>query len=160
MEPSIERAKGELHKALSGLGSDETFGIVALSHAARRWKKRLVPANAADIAQANAWINAMSLDDGTNLERAMRQAFGMRGVNTIVLVTDGVPTDGVQDFVKLGALVRALNTGGARIDTVGLKGDNPPDAEHPAPNEEFEATALLQQIARDSGGTFKIVASG
>lgn len=156
MKPRIDKAANELSQAMKSLQPDESFSIIAFSHAARRFKKQLVPADPESIAQANQWLGQMPLDYGTDLGRAMSQAFSMNGVNVIVLITDGVPTVGEKNFGKLVLRIRELNAGRARIDTIGLKGDNPTD-EGGDPNQEFEAASLLQQIARDSGGQSKVV---
>lgn len=163
MKPRIDRAAGELTNAMKSLQSGETFSIVAFSHAARRFTKQLVPAEPNSIAQANQWLDRMPLDYGTDLEKALRQAFSMRGVNVVVLITDGVPTVGEKNFGKLISHIRELNISHARIDTIGLQGDNV-DPDDPSPDkvakahqEDLEATDLLRQIARDSGGGFKAV---
>jgi len=153
MKPRIDRAAGELSHAMQSLQPGESFSIVAFSHAARRFAKQLVPADPNTVAQANQWLDRMPLDYGTDVEKAMRQALSMGDVNVVVLITDGVPTMGEKNFGKLIARIRELNGGRARIDTIGLKGDNP----NSKSGDEFEATSLLQQIARDSGGQFKVV---
>lgn len=160
MEPRIDRAKNELREALKGLVTGESFNIIAFSEAAKRFQKKFLPAQPDSIAKANAWLDAIPLDGGTNVEKAMKQAFSTKGVkiNVIVLITDGVPNYGETNFALLAQKIRAMNTTGARIDTIGLKGDNPADEEGGTPqNKEFEATKLLQQIARDSGGDYHIV---
>ena len=157
MKPRVDRAAEELKSALRELQPGETFSMIALSNAARRFKKQLVPANPKNIADANKWLDEAQLDFGTDLGKAINQAFSMRGVNVIVLITDGVPTMGETNFAKLAARIRKVNGNRARIDTIRLKGDNAMDADGNPQDKEAAASELLEQIARESGGEFKIV---
>ena len=85
----------------------------------------------------------------------MIRALTRPGVNEVVLLTDGVPTDGETDFKALAREIRQLNSGHARISAVGMVGKNPDGTD-----DSFEAAQLLQQIARDSGGVAKMVTVG
>ncbi|MGI8765952.1 MAG: hypothetical protein ACR2KM_05505, partial [Gemmatimonadaceae bacterium] len=114
--------------------------------------KQLLPATPANVAQANRFLDKLKLGDGTNVEGALVRALSMRGVNVVVLITDGVPNYGEQDFDKLAVRVRALNTQKARIFTVGLVGKNPDGSD-----DSFLATRLLENIAAQNGGEFKLV---
>ncbi|WP_123580611.1 VWA domain-containing protein [Abditibacterium utsteinense] len=151
MEPRIERARRELSDALAGLQPQESFNIVAFYGRFQLFKQKLLDVNPQNIAQAGAFLDSLRLDNGTNLERAMEKALGTRGVNVVVVITDGVPTYGEQDFDKLARRVRQLNKSKARIFTVGLVGKDPEGID-----QTFEATRLLQQIAKESGGEFRL----
>lgn len=155
MEPRIDRAAAELRTALKGLQPSESFDIIAFYGKTRVFRKQLVPANSQSLKDANKFLNSLFLDTGTNLEKALKAAFAIRGVNVVVVMTDGVPTYGERDFTKLAARVRQMNTQKARIYTVGLVGKNPDGTDN-----SFEATKLLQQIARESGGDFRLVSVG
>ncbi len=150
MEPRIERAQRELSAALAGLQPQESFNIVAFYGRFQLFSQKLVDVNPQTISQANAFLNGLRLDNGTNLERALQKALGTRGVNVVVVITDGIPTYGEQDFDKLARRVRQLNKLKARIYTVGLVGKNPDGTD-----QSFEATRLLQQIAQESNGEFR-----
>ena len=149
MEPRIDRAENELRAALKTLQPNESFGIVALYKKTRVLEKQLLPATPANIAQANRFLNKLILGDGTNVEGAMMRALSMRGVNVVVLITDGVPNYGEADFDNLARRVRALNTQKARIFTVGLVGKNPDGSD-----DSFLATRLLENIALQNNGEF------
>lgn len=169
METRIGHAERELRQALSGLQTGEAFGIVTFYGKTKVFNPRLVPATPQSIAQANRWLDRQRLNSGTNLERALQAALSIKGVNVVVVITDGVPTYGAgssknenatpaeiaQNFARLAQRVRELNRFGARIDTVGLVGKNPDGSD-----DSFEASRLLQQIARDNGGQSKLVSSG
>jgi len=155
MEPRIARAKQELRDALATLKPQESFNIIAFYGKTRAFQKKLVPANAQTVAQGNQFITSIQLNKGTNLEKALARALSMKDVNVVVAITDGVPTYGETDFAKLARRVRALNVSQARIFTVGLVGKNPDGSDN-----SFEASRLLQQIAQESGGVFRLVTLG
>jgi Mg-chelatase subunit ChlD len=155
MESRIERAKQELNDALAGLGQDESFNVVAFAGNTQPFMDRLVPDTHAWTMKAGGFLDTLQLREGTNLERALSEALRMDGVNVVVVLTDGVPTVGETDFKKLARLIRERNKAHARIYTIGLVGKDPDGRD-----ESFDATQLLQQIARDSGGTCKLVSLG
>ena len=82
----------------------------------------------------------------------MERVLSMQDVNVVVVITDGVPTLGEKDFAELARRINELNTSHARIYTIGLVGKNPDGSDN-----SFEAASLLRQIARDSGGSFRLV---
>ena len=85
----------------------------------------------------------------------MAKALALPEVNEVILLTDGVPTEGETDFKALAREIRRMNPSHARISAVGMVGKNPDGTD-----DSFEATQLLQQIAHDSGGTSKVVTVG
>jgi uncharacterized protein with von Willebrand factor type A (vWA) domain len=111
----------------------------------------------------------VKLDNGTNLERALNTALSTKGVNVVVVITDGEPTYGVgssasekdtpaqrqRNFDKLARLVRERNRTGAQIHTVALVGRNSDGT-----TENFEAARLLENIAAQNGGQFKQITLG
>ncbi len=155
MEPRIERAKQELRHALATLQPNESFNIIAFYGKSKPFSKKLVPANAQTVAQANQFLTALQLDKGTNLSKALERALRIPKINVIVVITDGVPTYGVTDFDKLAQYVRKLNVARARIFTIGLVGKNPDGSDN-----SFEAARVLEQIAKESNGTFHLVPLG
>ncbi len=169
MEPRIEEAKSQIRSALKTLQPGETFGMVAFNGPAKRFKYRgkvgPFPPQPEVLAAAIKWLNDLGLGYDTNLEKAMKQAFGYKGTNVVVLVTDGVPTTGETDFKRLAELIRGLNGGHARIDTIGLAGDNPTDQQTDPDKaqqqkQDFEARELLAQIARENGGETEVLDKG
>jgi len=155
MTSRIDRAEAELRRALGGLRPDEMFNIVTFSDEARSFDTGMAPATPDMVRRASAYLSTLQADGGTNLEAAMIRALTRPGVNEVVLLTDGVPTDGETDFQALAREVRRLNSGHARISAVGMVGKNPDGTD-----DSFEAAQLLQQIARDSGGVAKLVTVG
>ena len=155
MVSRIKRADLEIRKALNGLRSDETFDIIAFNNEIYSFDTELAPATPNMREKASAFLNTLIVNDGTNLEGAITAALSMPDVNEIVLLTDGVPTVGEQDFDRLAKLIRRRNKNRVRISAVGMVGRDPDGTDN-----SFEATTLLQQIARDSGGSCLIVPLG
>jgi Mg-chelatase subunit ChlD len=155
MEFRIARAERELRQALAGLQVQESFGIVAFYGRTRQFRRNLVPATSQNVTAAGRFLDGLKLDNGTNLERGLTTALRMRDVNVIVVITDGVPTYGEQNFEKLATKIRLQNKTGARIYTIGLVGKN-----RDGSDDTFEATRLLKQIAAENGGEFRVIAFG
>ncbi len=155
MTSRIDRAEAELRRALNGLRPEETFNIIAFSDEVRAFDTGMAPATPEMVRRASAYLDTLQVDGGTNLEGAMIRALTRPGVNEVVLLTDGVPTEGETDFKALAREIRQLNSSHARISAVGMVGRNPDGTD-----DSFEAAHLLQQIARDSGGTSKLVTVG
>ncbi len=155
MVSRISRADSEIRKALAGLRPDETFDIIAFNSDVQPFNTELSPATPSMVRQASVFLSTLQVTDGTNLEGAMIAALALPDVNEVVLLTDGVPTIGEQDFGTLARLIRRRNRTRARISTVGMVGRNPDGTD-----DSFEAAHLLQQIAADSGGASKIVPLG
>ena len=155
MTSRIGRAEEELRHALNSLRPDETFNLVIFSDEARSFASNLVPATPEQVRQADQFLGKLQVGGGTNLEDAMTQALSLPDVNEVVVLTDGVPTEGETDFTKLALLIRERNHTHARISAVGLVGKNPDGTD-----DSFAAAQLLEEIARESGGTAKVVPLG
>ena len=155
MTSRIKRADSEIRKTLDGLRPDETFDIIAFNDNVHPFDTELAPATPGMVQRASDFLDTLYVNNGTNLEDAMTAALSIPNVNEVVLLTDGVPTQGEQDFGKLARLIRRRNQTHARISTVGMVGKNPDGTD-----DTFEATHLLQQIAADSGGACEIVPLG
>jgi len=156
METRMGRARDELANAITALTSDESFDIECFGEVTHRFSNHLVPADPKDISDALRFLMVQPLMEGTNLGDAMRKALSIDGVNEIVVITDGVPTVGETNFGRLARMVQKLNQDvNARIDTVGLVGKNPDGTD-----DSFQASQLLNEIARDSGGASKLVTVG
>jgi len=151
----IGKAKRELHAALSTLRPEESFDIVAFFADIQVFRGSQVPPTPDNIGAANAFVDKLDLEDGTNLEKAMLSALRRPGINLVVLITDGVPTQGQTKWKKLTREFKAENRNGARIFTIGLVGKDPFGKD-----QTFAASRLLQQIANDSNGEFKLYPLG
>lgn len=155
MTSRITQARQEISHAIDTLQPGETFDVLAFCQDTQTFSDGLVPATAANENEAKRFLNRIELGPGTNLEAALRQSLAMPDVNVIVLVTDGVPTVGEQNWKKLERMARQENAAGAKIYTVGLVGKNPDGTD-----DSFEATKLLETISKDSGGQNKTYTLG
>lgn len=159
MASRIDRAEAELRQAINGLRPEETFNIVAFSDEARSFDSGMAPATPSLVRKASNYLDTLRVGGGTNLEAAMLLALSLPNVNEIVVLTDGVPTEGEDNFNALARKIRRRNVNHARISTIGLVGKNP-NGGNDDYIDNFEAAALLRQIARDSGGASKLVTLG
>lgn len=158
MEDRIDRAERELSDAMGRLVVGESFSIVAFDAKSYAWSQQLKPVTPANLASARRFLDDINLDvkeqrsNGTNLLRALRIALQTKGVNSVVIITDGEPTVGETNYATIATKARALNKRGARIDAIGLVGRRPDG--NPA---NFDAGKLLEQLARDGGGEFRAI---
>ncbi len=164
MTSRIDRVRQEMDEALAGLQSGESFDIITFSSDYHAFSDDLNPATPELIRRAKYYLSTIEVNGGTNLEGPLQKALTMPGVNVVYVITDGVPTqdadgNGIDDRTgymrRFPRRVRAWNTNGARIYTVGLVGKDPDGQD-----ESFEAAGMLQQISRDSGGVSKIAVVG
>ena len=165
MTSRIDRARQELRDAMAGLVPGESFDIVTFSDHSHVFDNGLDPATPDMVARASYFLSTLQIGGGTNLDDAMRTALGMPGVNVVVVMTDGDPTEDDTDsqltndadtyFRIFTQRIREINTHHARIYTVGLVGKDPSGVD-----KTFVGTRLLQQLSRDSGGVSKIVSLG
>jgi hypothetical protein len=155
MKTRIDRARQELRNALATLEPGESFDIIAFGGDIKPLSDQLEEATPEDIANANQFLDKLDFIPSTDLQSALYAALAVRGVNVIVLITDGVPTVGETDFDKIARHIRKHNGPHARIYTIGLVGKNPDGTD-----QSFQAGQLLQQLARDSGGDSRLVPLG
>jgi Mg-chelatase subunit ChlD len=155
MTSRIDRARLEIALSIRGLRADDSFGIVTFADDASVYRTALVPATPAWKSDAERYLQSLTLGVRTNLEAALRSAFAYPDVNMVVLLTDGVPTTGEQNWKKLEKLARNLDRGRASIYTFGLVGKNPDGTD-----DSFEATQLLQTLSRESGGEAHVYSVG
>lgn len=155
MKTRIRRADSELEAALRELHTSDTFNIVAFSDGSRLFEPDMADVSPQSVQRAGDFLADLPLGGQTNLEGAIGRALMLRDVNEVVILTDGVPTVGDTDFATLARTVRRVNINRARISTIGLVGISSDGTD-----QSFEASGLLEQIARDSGGASKLVPLG
>lgn len=155
MKTRIRRADSELEAALRELHTSDTFNIVAFSDDSRLFEPDMADVSPQSVQRAGEFLADLPLGGQTNLEGAIARALMLRDVNEVVILTDGVPTVGDTDFGTLARTVRRVNVSHARISTIGLVGISSDGTD-----QSFEASGLLEQIARDSGGASKLVPLG
>lgn len=103
--PKIDVAKHELKKAINALPKGTTFNIIAFCNVAMAWQPKMVTADDKMKAAALKWVRALKPKSVTYIDGALRLAFKIAGlinveasfpeitVDTIVVLSDGAPTD-------------------------------------------------------------------
>jgi hypothetical protein len=109
----IDVAKHELKKAIEKLPKSAKFAIIAYNHAAIVWKPAPVDATPENKEDAFKWIRQWGPSGSTFTDGALRLGFRMAGlvdvdkaysevvIDTILLVSDGAPTDNDPGTSKL-----------------------------------------------------------
>jgi HEAT repeat protein len=135
------------------------FDIVCFADAATTFYPRLIENTPESRGQARAGLERQrAWFARTDLLRGLRSALAIEGVDSVVLLTDGVPTLGVSDPEQLLLEVSRENAGkGARIHVVALQDARRPlvlDSSEKAPEGEAAEISFLRRLALDNGGTF------
>jgi len=103
--PKIEIAKQELIRSLKKLSKESFFNIIAFNHQVLQWQQKMMQATEANKELAYAWIRDFAPSGSTYIDGALRLGFKMAGmgaydkaypgvnVDTIILLSDGAPTD-------------------------------------------------------------------
>lgn len=103
--PKIDVAKHELKKALKKLPPTAKFNVIAFNSAVLVWKGEMMDASDKNKEDALQWVRALEPRGSTYIDGALRVAFRIAGlgavdkaypevnVDTIVLMSDGAPTD-------------------------------------------------------------------
>jgi hypothetical protein len=87
----IERAKGELKKALANLDATARFNMLSFSDHFTTFSNDIVFANDQNKKAAIAWVENLKADGGTYTDDALTRAFEMRDIDTIYFLSDGAP---------------------------------------------------------------------
>jgi HEAT repeat protein len=129
----------ELEKCVRALDPEAHFNLVSFSKTVEIWKSGgLVPATEKNREDALAWVAQVAPLGSTNLYDALKTAFADPEVDTIIVISDGEPTDGAQtDQLIIREHVKRWNEQRRIvIDTIAAGG-------------QFQ---ILQWLAADSGG--------
>jgi Ca-activated chloride channel family protein len=146
----IEQAKRALRYIVQNLNSDDRFAVLSFSDATSAVSPSLAPATAEAVAATCAWIDGVRASGGTNLDLALVQALSLFEEDGrprfLILLTDGEPTVGETDPVRIATHAVIANAMGARVFTFGVGYD--------------VNAALLDQLALENHGTTTYVAPG
>jgi Ca-activated chloride channel family protein len=123
-EEKIEQARVALRYLVSKLRPEDRFNIVSYSVETSAFAKTLQVPSAESLERANAYIDGLVAEGGTDMEAALRAALDQftdgSVLGQIVFLTDGLPTNGVVDERKLCAIVRENNPHEVRVIAFGL----------------------------------------
>ena len=141
------RAVSELAELLPRLPRSASFDILFFESKIEGFSGgRLVPCEEKRIAAADAWLGERAFDGGTNLYGGLEEAFARKGVEEVILLTDGMPSVGeVQDPHRILAWVQRWNRWRkVRVSTIGLS----------APRQ---ADRFLSKLAEQNGGVYRAI---
>jgi len=134
-----EQAQAAGGFVLEHLNSQDRFHVTTFSSSVSFFDNRLSPASASS--DAVSWINSKGIEGGTNINDALVQTLQQVDAarpTTLLFMTDGVATEGVQDTATILANLRAAAGENVRIFTFGVGDD--------------VNTVLLDSIAREFRG--------
>lgn len=147
----IRQAKQALAAVLGQLREQDTFSIVGFDTDIDTFRDESIPASTANITAGQDFVSSFRADGGTNIMGALDQAFDSLPINTgharyVVLLTDGMPTEGEQDANLIVERVVRRNEVGARIFSFGVGHD--------------VNTVLLDRLADETGGQVVYIGPG
>ena len=139
----IVQARAALDGVLAGLRAQDRVQLVTFHTWTTTLADQVLPATPENLAAAETFVADIVADGGTNIGEALDASLGSLPLGSgrpryVVLITDGLATEGLtetQDILDLAAQKGEL---GARIFTFGVGLD--------------VNTVLLDQLAHDSGG--------
>ena len=138
---SIEQARDALRLCLRHLREGDRFNVIAFQSEHRSFKKEPVPFTQKTLEQADAWVERLRADGGTELLAPLTDAVQQIPAGVIVLLTDGQVGNEVE---ILREVLHARR--GARVYSFGI-GTNVSDA-------------LLRDLARRTGGAVEFIHPG
>ncbi len=136
----LEPAKQELQRTIESLPDGTRFNILSFANEVRPWQEGQVKANKRSREAARAYVAQLDVEGNhTRLDRALRKALTLEGVDTVVVLTDGYPmrSQNIPDCVMLDGLEEQNRMIQARVVTLGFA-----EANH----------GLLEAMARSTGG--------
>jgi HEAT repeat protein len=164
----MDIARWQLKKAIAQLPEGTEFNVIFFSHEYVVLSDKMLKMSASSRKQAFDWIDKLEPYGGTNpfdaLEKALAYAAGgmsgeklqKSGVDTICLMTDGLPTAGqVATPKEIVDRIRTLNkTRKVKIHTVGIFTVSSGANAEKEKKEREEGLKFLKQLAEESGGKF------
>ncbi|MHC5041972.1 MAG: vWA domain-containing protein, partial [Planctomycetota bacterium] len=167
----------EMRAHLESAGPTTKFNVIEFDELPRLWSEQLVPANAAQVREAVTFLKRKRPYGPTNVIDSLRLAMRTPGLDTIVLLSDGLPNRGKPSDPQgiLNAVSKQNRYARAAIHTVQLlrgrafKHDQPRDKVPPLGRQEKERRrqmreaaadtklgGFLAQLARQNDGTFGV----
>lgn len=120
----IAQLKQALHVFLNSLTPRDKFNIIVFSTNIVSMENNLIDATETNIEKARVFVDKLvalgltNIDEG--LQRSLAMTFPDSTSNSIVFLTDGIPSWGEIDSTKILAKVKAQNTKGIRIFSFGI----------------------------------------
>jgi hypothetical protein len=139
-------AVGEFSAMLPRLPASASFNIAFFDGGVRSWAPRLQAQDDRTVGDARGWVQANAFEGGTNLFGGVAFAFVDPDVEELVLLSDGMPSEGeLTDPAAILARVARWNRWRLmRISTISFGA--PP-----------HARAFLFRLAHEQGGAFRLI---
>ncbi len=146
----LDQAKAALRYVVQNLNPADRFAVVSFSDTVSAVSPSLSAPTPETVTSTCAWIDGVRASGGTNLDVALTEALHLFEDDArpgfLVVLTDGEPTVGETDSVRIAAHARVANAVAARLFTFGVGYD--------------VNAALLDQLALEGRGTTTYVAPG
>jgi Mg-chelatase subunit ChlD len=144
-QPAVRRQIVELARAL---GPGDRFDVIAF--ATRTWSFASTPVAPGEesLEELRAWIDGLPDEGGTNLERGLARALDTPDVTTVILFSDGQPSQGISGVAGLVSFVERRNRAHARVLAVS-----------PGPANKSEGEAVLASIAEHNNGEIRVISN-
>ncbi|MEE8106717.1 MAG: HEAT repeat domain-containing protein [Planctomycetota bacterium] len=84
----------QVGNAVGRLKNDEKVNVIFFDHEVHPWRKKLQELDADARKDLKAFLKGQNADKGTNLFDALEMALWMKEVDTIIILSDGLPQDG------------------------------------------------------------------
>ena len=141
----LQLAVSVLKNAVNMLKSDDQFNFIAFDSDVHLYSKSMLTATPENVSTACRFLDQLQNGSGTNLSAAIENGLKL-APSTLVVVSDGDPSRGIQDPDQICQVVRRWNISQTRIMTIALGNDHSDDG-----------VGLLQQLASDHNGQMVLI---
>jgi Ca-activated chloride channel family protein len=144
----IDQAKTAFNSIVSDMRQDDLFNVISFSTEVSKLWVESHSGSSSNIAEAQAWINALTAEGSTNLYGASLTGLGVFSAGTevkaMMLLSDGLPTSGpVTSASGILSAISETNTLGVSISTIAFGAD--------------ADSTLMANIATQNDGYFAFV---
>lgn len=120
----IEQAKDALTFLVNQLKPTDTFNIVAYDSEVESFRPELQRADEKTLQAARGFVDGLYAGGSTNIDGALQTALRMLSdpnrPSYVLFLTDGLPTVGERNDVKIAASAKQANAAGARLFSFGV----------------------------------------
>lgn len=155
----FEQVRGALRFVLDRLHPSDTFNIVAYDADVEAFRPELQRADEETLKQARGFVDGLYAGGSTNIDGALQTSLSMLTDTSrpayVLFLTDGLPTAGESNEVKIAARAKEANKVGARVFNFGvgfdvnsrlldrLSRDQRGQSIYVRPNEDIEAQVAM-----------------
>ena len=122
----LEQARSALEQVLRGLRQQDRFRLITFSSAVRSYEPEFLSATTGNIAGAVEYLRRVTADGSTNIDGALHTALqplvAEGRLSMVLFLTDGLPTVGETDPVRISAAAEQLRDG-ERVFAFGVGDD-------------------------------------